>query len=49
MTMQDDIGKKARIHGWKGDGIVVRVIGRTVEVQFKWGLVSCDRSKVVIF
>ena len=49
MTMSEDVGKKARVFGWNGEGVVVRVMGRTVEVEFKWGLVSCDRSKVVIY
>jgi hypothetical protein len=48
-TMQEDVGRQATVAGFKGTGTVVRVMGRTVEVEFAFGLVSADRSKVVIY
>ena len=45
---QADIGKSAIVNGYGGSGKILRVLGRTVEVEMPYGIVSTDQDKVVV-
>lgn len=49
MTEQNDVGRKAIVSGYAGSGVVLRTMGRTVEVEFPYGIVAADRDHVVIY
>ena len=46
---QSDIGKFAIVNGYVGKGKIIRVIGRTVEVEMPYGIVSTDQDRVCVY
>ena len=45
---QADIGKFVIVSGYAGKGKVLRVIGRTVEVELRYGKLMTDQDKVFL-
>ena len=45
---KSDIGKRAIVNGYVGVGLVAKVTGRTVEVDFTYGRVVTDQDKIFI-
>lgn len=45
---QADKGCKAIVNGYAGTGTVIRVMGRTVEVEMPYGIVATDQDKVFV-
>ena len=45
---RSDIGRRAIVNGYVYEGIVIKVIGRTVMVEMPYGIVSTDQDHVVL-
>lgn len=45
---QKDVGKKAIVNGYAGVGEIRKVMGRTVEVELPYGIVSTDQDKISV-
>lgn len=45
---QADIGSGAIVNGYSGKGVVLRVVGRTVEIEMPYGIVATDQDAVCV-